>query len=208
MTDTINLYQYEDELRKRGYQLISGVDEAGRGPLAGPVVASAVILKPNAQLPLVNDSKKLTEKQRLKAVKQIEENALAISTVFISEQRIDEINILQATKEAMQKAIVQLELKPEFNLIDAVKLKSEIPHLSIIKGDQKSISIAAASIIAKTKRDEYMKQIALKHPEYGFEKHKGYGTKAHIEAIKKYGVLPIHRKTYEPILSLIQSQKN
>ena len=208
MTDTINLYQYEDELRKRGYQLISGVDEAGRGPLAGPVVASAVILKPNAQLPLVNDSKKLTEKQRLKAVKQIEENALAISTVFISEQRIDEINILQATKEAMQKAIEQLELKPEFNLIDAVKLKSEIPHLSIIKGDQKSISIAAASIIAKTKRDEYMKQIALKHPEYGFEKHKGYGTKAHIEAIKKYGVLPIHRKTYEPILSLIQSQKN
>ena len=208
MTDTINLYQYQDELRKRGYQLISGVDEAGRGPLAGPVVASAVILKPNAQLPLVNDSKKLTEKQRLKAVKQIEENALAISTVFISEQRIDEINILQATKEAMQKAIEQLELKPEFNLIDAVKLKSEIPHLSIIKGDQKSISIAAASIIAKTKRDEYMKQIALKHPEYGFEKHKGYGTKAHIEAIKKYGVLPIHRKTYEPILSLIQSQKN
>ena len=208
MTDTINLYQYEDELRKRGYQLISGVDEAGRGPLAGTVVASAVILKPNAKLPLVNDSKKLTEKQRLKAVKQIEENALAISTVFISEQRIDEINILQATKEAMQKAIEQLELKPEFNLIDAVKLKSEIPHLSIIKGDQKSISIAAASIIAKTKRDEYMKQIALKHPEYGFEKHKGYGTKAHIEAIKKYGVLPIHRKTYEPILSLIQSQKN
>ncbi len=208
MTDTINLYQYEDELLKKGYQFISGVDEAGRGPLAGPVVASAVILKPNAQLPLVNDSKKLTEKQRLKAVKQIEENALAISTVFISEQRIDEINILQATKEAMQKAIEQLELKPEFNLIDAVKLKSEIPHLSIIKGDQKSISIAAASIIAKTKRDEYMKQIALKHPEYGFEKHKGYGTKAHIEAIKKYGVLPIHRKTYEPILSLIQSQKN
>ena len=208
MIDTINLYQYEDELLKKGYQFISGVDEAGRGPLAGPVVASAVILKPNAQLPLVNDSKKLTEKQRLKAVKQIEENALAISTVFISEQRIDEINILQATKEAMQKAIEQLELKPEFNLIDAVKLKSEIPHLSIIKGDQKSISIAAASIIAKTKRDEYMKQIALKHPEYGFEKHKGYGTKAHIEAIKKYGVLPIHRKTYEPILSLIQSQKN
>ncbi|NLK12191.1 MAG: ribonuclease HII [Candidatus Phytoplasma sp.] len=208
MIDTIDLYQYENELLKKGYQLISGVDEAGRGPLAGPVVASAVILKPNAQLPLVNDSKKLTEKQRLKAVKQIEKNALAISTVFISEQRIDEINILQATKEAMQKAIAQLKVKPEFNLIDAVELKNDIPHLKIIKGDQKSISIAAASIIAKTKRDEYMKQIALKYPEYGFEKHKGYGTKAHIEAIKKYGILPIHRKTYEPILSLIRSQKN
>ncbi|CCV64049.1 Ribonuclease HII (RNase HII) [Alteracholeplasma palmae J233] len=204
MIPTTNLYLYENEYHNLGYIYIAGTDEAGRGPLAGPVVASAVILKKDAILPLVYDSKKLTEKMRLKALEQIKENALAIETVFIDPEKIDEINIYQASKLAMIQAIEKLDPKPNFILTDAMPIGDEYEHLSIIKGDQKSISIAAASIVAKVTRDEYMEKMAIKYPEYGFETHKGYGTKKHIEAIKKYGITPIHRKTYEPIKTLIK----
>jgi ribonuclease HII len=201
-----NLYQYEDELYEKGITYIAGIDEAGRGPLAGPVVAAAVILKKDAKLNLVDDSKKLSEKQRQNALKQIKENALAIGIGIASVDEIDRINIYRAAREAMHSAIQQLKIKPEFLLIDAMPMEIDIPNKSIIKGDQKSISIAAASIIAKTTRDQYMIEMDKVFPLYNFKQHKGYGTKEHIELIKRHGYTPIHRKTYEPIKSMIKEE--
>ncbi len=199
-----NLYQYEDELYEKGITYIAGIDEAGRGPLAGPVVAAAVILKKGAKLNLVDDSKKLSEKQRQKALIQIKENSLAIGIGIASVEEIDRINIYRAAREAMHSAIKQLKIKPEYLLIDAMPMELDIPNKSIIKGDQKSISIAAASIIAKTTRDQYMIEMDKVFPLYNFKQHKGYGTKEHIELIKRHGYTPIHRKTYEPIKSMIK----
>ncbi|AUD62519.1 ribonuclease HII [Tenericutes bacterium MO-XQ] len=201
-----NLYHYEDLLYEKGVKYIAGIDEAGRGPLAGPVVAAAVILKKGAKLDLVDDSKKLTEKQREKALEEIKEHALAIGIGIASVEEIDRINIYRAAREAMQSAIKQLKIKPEFLLIDAMPMEIDIPSESIIKGDQKSISIAAASIIAKTTRDQYMIEMDKIFPQYNFKQHKGYGTKEHIELIKKYGYTPIHRKSYEPIKSMIKEE--
>ena len=203
MTD-LNLYEYEDKLYQEGYTYIAGVDEAGRGPLAGPVVAAAVILKKGAKLKYVNDSKQLSEKQREKALEEIKKHAVSISIAVSSVEEIDRINIYRATREAMHSAIDKLSIKPEFVLIDAMPMEMAIPSLSIIKGDTLSISIAAASIVAKTTRDQYMIEMDKLFPEYQFKKHKGYGTKEHLDLLKLYGPTPIHRKSYEPIKSMIK----
>ncbi|QWB96492.1 ribonuclease HII [Mycoplasmatota bacterium] len=202
-----DLYAYETKLSKLGITYIAGIDEAGRGPLAGPVVAAAVILKPGVKLKYVDDSKKLSEKQREKALIEVKENALAIGIGMCSVEEIDKINIYRAAREAMISAVKQLKITPEFLLIDAMPIEHQIPSESIIKGDQKSISIAAASIVAKTTRDAYMKEMDKIFPEFGFSKHKGYGTKFHKEMLDKYGYTPIHRKTYEPIKSMIKLGK-
>lgn len=191
--------KYENRLYQDGYQLIAGVDEVGRGPLAGPVVASAVILPKNFYLPGLNDSKKLSETKREEYYNIITEKSLAVGIGIISSEIIDEINIYEATKLAMLKAISQLSIAPDCLLIDAMKLPVDIPQISLIKGDATSISIAASSIIAKVTRDRMMKEYGKQYPEYGFEKHMGYGTKWHLEAIKTYGVTPIHRKTFSPV---------
>lgn len=208
LTDS-NLYLYENSLYEKGVTYIAGTDEAGRGPLAGPVVAAAVILKKGEVIEGVNDSKKLSDKKRRALKKEIEEKALAIGISIISPQEIDLINIYRASKLAMISAINSLKIKPEYILADAMMLEEElkIPTESIIKGDQKSASIAAASIIAKVTRDEYMLMIDQYYPQYGFKKHMGYPTKMHIEAIKQYGITPIHRKTFEPIKSILNQAK-
>lgn len=191
--------EYENELYKKNIKLIAGVDEVGRGPLAGPVVCAAVILKEDYENDKINDSKKLTEKKREALYDVIMGEALSVGIGISSEDVIDEINILQATKKAMTEAIKNLDIKPEHVLIDAVKLEDlDIPQTSIIKGDAKSISIAAASIIAKVTRDRMMVELDKKHPEYDFKNNKGYGTKKHIEAIRKYGIIKEHRKTFAP----------
>lgn len=202
----LKLYDYENELYAKGVTYIAGTDEAGRGPLAGPVVAAAVILRQGVTIEGVDDSKKLTDKKRRALIKEIEEKALAIGIAVVSPQEIDLINIYRASKQAMTSAVKSLKIKPQFILSDAMMLEEElnIPTLSIIKGDQKSASIAAASIVAKVTRDDYMIMMDGFYPEYGFKKHMGYPTKQHIEAIKKYGITPIHRKSYEPIKSLLK----
>ena len=176
---------------------VCGIDEAGRGPLAGPVVAGAVILPKNHKIPYLNDSKQLSEKKREALYDQIMEEAIAVAVGIASPERIDEINILQATYEAMRTAIDGLSVKPQILLNDAVIIPNvDIPQEKIIKGDAKSLSIAAASIIAKVTRDRMMKAYHELFPEYGFEGHKGYGSKEHIEVIKRQGPSPIHRKTF------------
>ena len=176
---------------------ICGIDEAGRGPLAGPVVAAAVILPAGLVIPYVNDSKKLTEKRREALYPEILEKALSVGVGVVPAARIDEINILQATYEAMRQAIGQLSVRPDVLLNDAVRIPDvEIPQVPIIKGDAKSISIACASVIAKVTRDRMMKEYDAIYPEYGFAGHKGYGTAAHIAAIRQYGPSPIHRRTF------------
>lgn len=176
---------------------ICGIDEAGRGPLAGPVVAGAVILPKNHKIPYLNDSKQLSEKKREELYEIIQSEAIAVGIGIASPERIDEINILQATYEAMRMAIEQLEYKPQILLNDAVIIPDvSLPQEKIIKGDAKSLSIAAASVIAKVTRDRMMKGYHELFPEYGFDKHKGYGSKEHIEAIKQIGPSPIHRRTF------------
>lgn len=194
---------YEDRLYKEGYKLIGGVDEVGRGPLVGPVVASFVILPPNYYLNGLTDSKKLTKKKREYFYEIIKKDALCIKTVFIGNNIIDEINILEATKMAMKNAIIEASVRADYVLIDAVKLDIDIPYEAIVKGDQKSITISAASIIAKVERDRYMEDYALKYPEYGFETNAGYGTKKHLEALKKYGITKEHRRSFKPISDMI-----
>jgi ribonuclease HII len=200
------LYLYEQDLYDKGVKLIAGVDEAGRGPLAGPVVAAAVILKKGATFTYVDDSKKLTEKQRELALLEIKSQALAIGIGISSVEEIDLINIYRAAREAMLSAISQLKVKPEFLLIDAMPMEIDIPYLSLIKGDALSVSIAAASIVAKTTRDAYMLEMDKIFPEYGFKQHKGYGTKQHLDALERYGITPIHRKTYEPMKSMLKKK--
>ncbi len=190
--------EYENELYKKGIKLIAGVDEVGRGPLVGPVVCACVILPSDYYNEQINDSKKLSEKKREQLYDIIMQNAISIGIGESSEDVIDEINILQATKKAMIEAINNCSVKPEHILIDAVKLDIDIPSTSIIKGDAKSQSIAAASIIAKVTRDRKMIELDKNHPEYNFAKNKGYGTKKHIEAIEKYGLIKEHRKTFAP----------
>lgn len=200
------MYEYENLYYEKGATYIAGVDEAGRGPLAGPVVAAAVILKKDAKLKYVNDSKQLTEKQRERALEEIKENALAISIAISSVEEIDLINIYRASREAMISAIKKLKITPDVCLIDAMPMEIDVPTVSIIKGDQLSVSIAAASIVAKTTRDAYMIEMDKLFPLYGFKQHKGYGTAMHIEAIKTHGITPIHRKTYEPIKSILKKK--
>lgn len=201
------MYKFEEELLKKGHEYIAGCDEVGRGPLAGPVVAAAVILNPMIKIPGLDDSKKLTEKKREALDQEIRKHALAYAITYIDPAEIDEINIYEASRKAMIEAVKKLKIKPSFVLSDAMKLLHlGIKYQDIIKGDSKSASIAAASIIAKVERDNYMKEIALKYPEYGFEKHKGYPTKKHLEALKIYGVLDIHRKSYKPVQDQLNKQ--
>ncbi|OXT07485.1 ribonuclease HII [Thermoanaerobacterium thermosaccharolyticum] len=192
-----NLTQYERELYKLNYKAIGGVDEVGRGPLAGPVVAGCVVLPKDVFIPDVNDSKKLGEEKRELLSEVIKKNAIAYGIGIIDNEYIDSVNILNSTYEAMRIAISKIDVEIDCLLIDAVKIPNiDIMQKPIIKGDMKSISIAAASIIAKVERDNLMKKYDELYPQYGFKKNKGYGTKEHIEAIKKYGPCPIHRKTF------------
>ena len=199
MKELIDNYKYERVLNQNGITLIAGVDEVGRGPLIGPVVAAAVILPPNYKLEGLTDSKKLSEKKREKFYEIIKKDAIAIGIGVISEKRIDEINIYEATKEAMKDAINNLKIKPEHILIDAMPLELDIPTTSIIKGDLLSISISAASVIAKVTRDHMLYDIDLEYPMYDLKNNKGYGTKKHLEAIKKYGITKYHRLSYKPV---------
>lgn len=198
---TIGL-NFENQALADGYKFVAGVDEVGRGCLAGAVVAGAVVLDLSKPLPEgLNDSKKISKKKREKIAEEIKENALAYAYGQVEADEIDEINILEATKKAMKLAIQNLKVKTDFLLIDALELKDvKLPQKGIIKGDAVSASIAAASIVAKVYRDNLMKGFAVKYPEYGFEKHAGYGTKAHFEALREYGATPIHRKSFKGVL--------
>lgn len=195
----IEMTMFERKYHELGYEWIAGVDEVGRGPLAGPVVAAAVILPSDFHLYGIDDSKKLSENKREEFFKIIQEKAVAIEVGVIEAEVIDEINIYEATKKAMNNAIQSLSKQPDVLLIDAMKLNSPFLEESIIKGDAKSISIAAASIVAKVTRDRMMKQYAVQYPEYLFEQNMGYGTKDHLEAIQLYGITPLHRRSFAPI---------
>lgn len=192
------MFDYEKECQSNGYKLIAGIDEAGRGPLAGPVcVAMAIMpLEEDKIIDGINDSKKLTEKKRNILFEKIKSTAIAYRIEFIDEQTIDTINILNATKLGMYTCIENIDIKPDIILIDAVKLETEIPSKPIIKGDALSYSIACASILAKVARDRLMLELDEKYPQYNFKKHKGYGTKEHIDNLKKYGPSKIHRKSF------------
>lgn len=192
------LKEIENDLYLKGATKICGIDEAGRGPLAGPVVVAAVIMPKDSMIEGVNDSKKVSEKKREKLYDEITESAIAWGVGIIDQKEIDDLNILNATKKGVTTALMNLTEKPDIILVDALTNIDTlgIPYQSIIKGDAKSYSIAAASIIAKVTRDRIMRQWDEIYPEYGFEKHKGYGTKAHIEVIKNNGITPIHRKTF------------
>lgn len=191
------MWEIEDQLYSQGMQIICGVDEAGRGPLAGPVCAAAVILPPHLEIPGLNDSKKLTDKRRRELFPLIKEKALAYGIAFADHAEVDKINILQATYLAMERALAQLNLRPDIALIDGNRAKDfGLPVQTVVHGDSLSANIAAASILAKVTRDDLMLEMAETYPQYGFEVHKGYGTKAHYEAILQHGPCPIHRMTF------------
>lgn len=197
---TPSLYYFETGLASRGYSLVCGLDEAGRGPLAGPVVAACVILPPGLEIPGVDDSKKLTEKKRDNLCREICGKAHDFGVGIVGPAEIDRVNILEATKLAMIAAIDDLKARPDYLLIDAVSLAIDIPQNALIKGDSRSASIAAASIIAKTTRDRIMRGYHEKYPVYGFDGHKGYGAKSHMDAIKEHGPCPIHRRSFRGVL--------
>ena len=192
------LWNFEHEAMEKGYSLICGVDEAGRGPLAGPVCAAAVILPTDLDIPGLNDSKKLTEKKRDELYDIITAQAVAYGIAMVSEEEIDEINILQATFLAMKRAVESLAVKPDFVLIDGNREPDlgELPLKTIVKGDSRSANIAAASILAKVTRDRYMTELDAVYPQYGFAVHKGYGTKKHYAALEAFDACPAHRKTF------------
>ena len=193
----VTMWEIEDALFEERLQVICGVDEAGRGPLAGPVCAAAVILPAHLELPGLTDSKKLSDKRRRELFPQIQQQAVSYGIGFASEKEIDEINILQATFLAMERALSQLSVKPDLTLIDGNREKDfGIPVKTVVKGDSLSANIAAASILAKVTRDDLMLKLAEEYPAYGFEVHKGYGTKAHYEALRKFGACPIHRRSF------------
>ena len=199
-------YRYERKLKKQGINLIAGVDEVGRGPLVGPVIAACVILPEEFELDGLTDSKKLSEKKREEFYIKIKEQALGIGVGIVDEKRIDELNIYEATKVAMKEAIVNCNIKPEHILIDAMPLECGIPTTSIIKGDLKSITISAASVIAKVTRDHMLYDLDKKYPMYDFKKNKGYPTKEHLEAIEKYGIINEHRKSYAPVATYLRNR--
>lgn len=192
------LKEYEEELYKKGLKYIAGIDEAGRGPLAGPVIVGAVIMKPDSMIEGVNDSKKISEKKREILYEKIIKEAIAWGVGIVNQQEIDEINILNATKKALTMAIQNLSIKPDQIIVDALENINtlKIPYTSVIKGDAKIYSVSVASIIAKVTRDRIMREYDTVYPQYGFAGHKGYGTAKHIQAIKEYGPCPLHRRTF------------
>lgn len=193
----VDMWQIENGYFDQGFQIVCGVDEAGRGPLAGPVCAAAVILPPNIDIPGLDDSKKLSDKRRRELFPVIKDSAIAYGIAFADEKEIDQINILQATYLAMERAIAQLSVKPQVALIDGNRSKDfGLPLETVVHGDSRSASIAAASILAKVTRDDFMLQMAQDYPQYGFDIHKGYGTKAHYTALAEHGACPIHRMTF------------
>ena len=207
MKELIDLYKYENEYKDKGYNLIAGCDEAGRGPLAGPVFCAAVILDPKNPIDGLNDSKQLTEKVREKLYIEIKEKALAYKVISISNEEIDRINILEASRKGMEDAIKGLDIIPDYILTDYMDLyHTDIPYLKLAHGDALSATIAAASILAKVERDNYMVELDKEYPQYGFKDHKGYPTKSHIEAIKKYGITKFHRLSYKPVKELLNEQ--
>jgi len=199
-----SMLSYEKELYKQGLTLIAGVDEVGRGPLAGPVVAAAVILPKNCKIRGLNDSKKIPKKKHLEIFQAVQEQALSIGIGIMDNQVIDQVNIYEATKLAMQEAISQLSPQPQHLLIDAMKLDLPIPQTSIIKGDANSLSIAAASIVAKVTRDQMMEEFDCEYPGYDFTQNAGYGTANHLAGLHKLGVTPIHRRSFEPVKSMCE----
>lgn len=205
--ETLDNYKYERELREKGLTLIAGVDEVGRGPLVGPVVAACCILPEDFNLDGLTDSKKLSEAKRDYFFDEIKKQAIAYGIGVVSEKRIDEINIYQATKEAMIMAINQCKVRPEHVLTDAMKLDIDIPITPIVKGDLKSITISAASVLAKVTRDRMMYELDEKYPMYDFKNNVGYPTKKHLDAIEEYGILPEHRRSYGPVKDYIEKHK-
>ena len=204
-----DMLKYEKELYEQGITLIAGTDEVGRGPLVGPVVAAAVILPVGYNLEGLDDSKKLTEKKREKYFDIIMEDAVSVGLGIVEAKTIDEINILEASRLAMKLAVDNLSVKPEHILSDAMKLTNlDIPYTDIIHGDALSLSIAAASVIAKVTRDRMMVELDKEYPEYGFAKHKGYPTKLHLENIKKYGILDNYRLSYKPVMAVLEEMSD
>lgn len=199
MNDQFDIYKTENDLYDLGYKYICGIDEAGRGPLAGPCVVCACIMPQFLRIDGINDSKKLTKKKREELYKIIIKNAISYKIIFVTPKQIDDLNILEATKRGMVKAYEGLKVKPDYVVTDAVKLRIDTENEAIIHGDALSASIAAASIIAKVTRDNYMDKMDIKYPNYGFSHNKGYGTKMHMDALKQLGPCPIHRKTYYPV---------
>ena len=200
------MIEFEHKLHTEGKTYVAGVDEAGRGPLAGPVFAAAVIMNEEKYIPDIKDSKKLSEKKREEIYEYIVNNAVAYSVFSVDESEIDDINILNATYKAMNGAVSGLSITPDYVLIDGNSIKNmSLPHETVVKGDAKVACIAAASILAKVSRDRYIKEIGKQYPEYNFEKHKGYGTKEHTETILKYGPCKIHRRSF---LKKILGDKN
>ena len=201
-----DLWAFENEARKSGYSLVAGIDEAGRGPLAGPVVSAAVVLPEIFRIDGVDDSKKLTPKKRADLFHRIQKSALAVGVGIVEVETIDRINILQAALLSMAKAVENLAIQPDYLLIDGpFPIPLDLPQNALPKGDSLSISIAAASIIAKVMRDRMMVDYDILYPEYGFSKHKGYPTKAHREAIQRWGCSPIHRKTFKGVKEYLRS---
>lgn len=203
----MNMYELENNLYTEGYKYIAGTDEAGRGPMAGPLVAAAVILDPSFQIADLQDSKKLSAKKREQLYDIIMTHAIEVSVDLIDVSTLDQINVYQASKKAMENCINKLS-KVDYCLSDAMPLDLKIPYQSIIKGDSKSASIAAASIIAKVTRDRYMIELDSKYPQYGFKNHKGYVTKKHLEAINEFGIIDDHRRSFQPIQDYIINYKN
>lgn len=194
-----DIYSYEDELTKKGYKYIAGTDEAGRGPMAGPLVVAAVILPNGYRLDKLDDSKKLTPKIRDELYDIIMRDALEVKVEIISVEDVDKLNVYMASKKGMTDCVLKFKLPVDFVLTDCMKLDIEIPFLDLVKGDSKSASIAAASIIAKVTRDRIMDKLDEEYPQYGFKKHKGYVTKYHLEMLEKYGVSDVHRKSFAPV---------
>lgn len=203
--DHLQRLTFERELIKEGMKYIAGIDEVGRGPLAGPVVTAAVILPSNCEQLLigVTDSKQLSHEKRQYFAEQIKEVALAYQIITYTPQQIDTLNIYEATRSAMTEAVNKLSIQPEYLLIDAMTLAVDIPQMSLVKGDQRSLTIAAASILAKVHRDQLMMAYAQEYPDYGFERNMGYGTAEHLQALKRLGPTPIHRRSFEPIKSMV-----
>ena len=200
------MLRYEKELYQKGYQAIAGIDEVGRGPLAGPVVTACVILPKDCKIRHLNDSKKIPKKHHEEIYEEVLARALGVGIGIVDNDTIDRVNIYEATKLGMLQAIEQMKgevTKPDYLLIDAMQLDTPIPQLSLIKGDVNSLSIAAASIVAKVTRDRMMAEYAKEYPGYAFDKNVGYGTKDHLAGLKQYGVTPIHRKSFEPIKSML-----